>query len=293
MSFETKRSILVILIVLLVASLIALAGGEGGLKIDDVALFIALAILIFLLQWVAFIPAYMLQTERFYDLTGSVTYLAVMALAIFNVDEVDTRSVVLASLVSLWAVRLGVFLSNRIYQDGSDSRFDQIKGNFARFLSAWTLQGLWVLVTVGCALAAITGLEKVPFDWFGMAGILLWVLGFSIETIADYQKRVFRRKVEDKRDFIESGLWAYSRHPNYFGEILLWIGIAFIAYPGLSGWQMVTLISPLFVILLLTKVSGIPLLEAKADERWHNNQAYQAYKKRTPILVPKIGKTEK
>lgn len=288
MSVERRRSVLIILIVLLVASLITLAGSDGGIQIDGVALFMVSAILIFLLQWIAFIPAYILQTERFYDLCGSITYLAVIGFAILLVDELDTRSVVLASLVSLWAIRLGSFLFIRICQDGSDSRFDEIKADFGRFLSAWTLQGLWVLVTIGCALAAITGLEKAPFDWMAVAGLLLWSLGFLIETIADYQKRAFRSKVKDNHNFIESGLWAYSRHPNYFGEILLWIGIAIIAYPALYGWQLATLISPLFVIFLLTKVSGIPLLEAKANGRWHDNQAYQAYKKRTPILIPKL-----
>jgi steroid 5-alpha reductase family enzyme len=293
MSVETKRSMFVMVIVLLVASLITLAGRDGGLEFGGVALFVISAVLIFLIQWVAFIPAYLLQTERFYDLTGSITYLMVMGLAISSIDELDMRSIVLASLVSLWAIRLGTFLSIRIHQDGSDSRFDQIKGNFARFLSAWTLQGLWVLVTAGCALAAITGSEKVPLDGIGVAGILLWIVGFSIETIADYQKRAFRRNEKNKHNFIETGLWAYSRHPNYFGEILLWIGIALLAFPALSDWQLVTLISPLFVIFLLTKVSGIPLLEAKSDERWQNNEAYQAYKKQTPILIPKIVRPRK
>jgi steroid 5-alpha reductase family enzyme len=290
---EKKRSLLILFIVPLVATLMALAGSDGGIKINGVAVFFALAIFIFVLQWLAFVPAYLLQTERFYDLIGSITYISVIVLAISQIEPMDTRALVLASLVVLWAIRLGSFLFLRICQDGNDSRFDQIKGDPLRFLSAWTLQGLWILVTAGCALAAITSSVVAPFEWLGLLGSLIWLLGFLIESIADYQKRVFRKAQKGKHGFIQSGLWAYSRHPNYFGEILLWAGIALIALPGLVGWQLVTLISPLFVILLLTKVSGIPLLEAKADERWQDNQDYQAYKKRTPILIPKFVNSDK
>jgi steroid 5-alpha reductase family enzyme len=114
-------------------------------------------------------------------------------------------------------------------------------------------------------------------------------VGFALEAVADQQKRRFRERPENAGRFIATGLWAWSRHPNYFGEILLWTGVALVALPALDGWQLATLLSPVFVTLLLTRVSGVPLLEERADARWGDDPEYLAYKKRTPLLVPRIG----
>jgi steroid 5-alpha reductase family enzyme len=280
----------IFLIVVFLAVLISIAGGAGGMQLEGISVFAMCALLAFLMQWLMFIPAYKFQTERYYDLTGSVSYLSVIVLALTQVDTLDSRSIILALLVSIWALRLGSFLFTRILKDGSDSRFDEIKPVFWRFLNAWTLQGLWIIVTVGCALAAITAGQKVPLGVLGISGVLVWLIGFIIEVVADQQKRRFRSDPSKQGKFIQSGLWAYSRHPNYFGEILLWIGMAIIAYPALVGWQHATLLSPFFVVLLLTKVSGIPLLEAKADVRWQGNLNYQDYKARTSVLIPMFKK---
>ena len=121
-------------------------------------------------------------------------------------------------------------------------------------------------------------------DLFAAVGLAVWAIGFGIEVVADRQKREFRRQPGNRGRFITTGLWAWSRHPNYFGEITLWTGVALLAAPVLSGWQYLTLVSPLFVYLLLTRVSGIPLLEARAEERWGSDPAYRAYRDRTPPL---------
>ncbi len=239
------------------------------------------------IQWVAFVPAYLRRTERFYDLTGSVTYLTVTAVAFGLGPPSDDRSVLLAALVAVWAVRLGTFLFARIRADGSDRRFDEVKTSLVRFFGAWTLQGVWVCFTVGAALAAITSRRSEPIGALAWTGLVVWTAGFGIEVISDRQKRLFRKRPENEGKFINSGLWAWSRHPNYFGEIVLWSGIAAIAAPVLQGWQYVTLISPVFVILLLTRVSGIPLLEERADAKWGGDPDYEAYKASTPVLVPR------
>ena len=98
---------------------------------------------------------------------------------------------------------------------------------------------------------------------------------------------MLRLFLENRGRVLSTGLWRYTRHPNYFGEIVLWIGIAIIAIPVLQGWQWVTLISPVFVTVLLTRISGIPMLEKRADEKWSGQEDYEAYKKRTPVLIPK------
>jgi steroid 5-alpha reductase family enzyme len=119
-----------------------------------------------------------------------------------------------------------------------------------------------------------------------LIGGLVWLFGFSMEVIADLQKSRFRADPANKGKFINTGLWAWSRHPNYFGEITLWVGVAIIALPILRGWQWLTLISPVFVFVLITRVSGLPMLEKRADEKWGGQEDYEAYKKRTPVLVP-------
>jgi steroid 5-alpha reductase family enzyme len=277
-----SKSIKAIVIALLIAATIAVAGSHQGLRYAGIPVFALIAILAFAIQWLVFIPAYLSQSERYYDLTGSLTYLSVVALAASV--KGDPRSLLLAALIGVWAVRLGYFLFLRIRDAGSDRRFDQIKPYFFRFLMTWTLQGLWVLITAGASLAAMTSTDSTAIGPVAVIGLLLWIGGFSIEVIADRQKRAFRRDPDNAERFIRHGLWAWSRHPNYFGEIMLWLGVAIIALPALSGWQYATLISPLFVYLLLSRVSGIPALEAHAEKRWGEDPAYRAYREATPVL---------
>ena len=200
----------------------------------------------------------------------------------------DLRSLLIAGFVIIWALRLGSFLFLRVLKDKEDRRFSEWKKNFHQFLRVWTLQGLWVFLTSVAAVTAITSRKIIEPDLFLYIGSFLWVFGFLFESIADYQKRKFRS--ENKNKFIQSGLWSVSRHPNYFGEIVLWFGIALIAFPTLVGPQYVSLISPLFVYLLLTRVSGVHILEKHADDTWGKKKDYKAYKEKTPVLFPKIFK---
>ena len=226
---------------------------------------------------------YAAQTERCFDLTGSLTYLAVVGCAV-TLGGCEPRALLLALLVCIWALRLGSFLFARIRREGADHRFDELKPDFARFLLTWTLQGLWVFLTLSCALAAITASAGRALGAPAALGTAVWIAGFAIEVIADRQKAVFRADPANRDRFIATGLWAWSRHPNYCGEILLWVGVALIALPALSGWSHVTLISPLFVYVLLTRISGIPLLESRSDAKWGDDPGYRAYRSRTPLL---------
>ena len=286
MKIKTYSTLFSLGLVILVALGLAWAGSQGGLRAFGMPLFMFAIGLAFIIQWVAFIPAYIFQTEKFYDLTGSLTYISVTAAALILSGSVDARTYLLAGMVIVWSLRLGSFLFRRILKSGKDSRFDAIKPDFLRFLLTWTIQGLWVSFTAAAALAAISAQLKVSLDGYALAGFLVWLAGLGFEALADAQKSRFRKNPDNKERFIQSGLWAWSRHPNYFGEILLWVGVAITAFPVLYGWQLVTLISPLFVTFLLTKVSGIPLLEKRADEKWGGQADYETYKKNTSVLVP-------
>ncbi len=286
MKKQEISALLTIIVVILIGLGLAFAGSQNGASMFGLPIFAISVILAFLIQWLAFIPAYLLQTEKFFDLTGSFTYISVTLLALLLSGSMDARSILLFGLVFVWAARLGTFLFKRVHKAGKDARFDDIKPSFLRFLQTWTLQGLWVSFTLAAALAAITSTIRKPLDVFAVLGSLVWGIGFSIEVFADLQKNRFRQDPANKGKFISSGLWAWSRHPNYFGEIVLWVGVAIIALPILRGWQWLTLISPLFVFFLLTRVSGIPMLEKRADEKWGGQADYEKYKKNTSILFP-------
>lgn len=281
------KTIIAILISTALGLGVAWAGGQGGVSLGAISLFLACGILAFAVNWLAYIPAMIFKTEKYYDLTGTITYLSVTGYAVYMSDGLDLRGKIVAVMVAVWAVRLGSFLFARIMKDGKDSRFDKIKTNPIRFLMTWTLQGLWVTLTAACALLVITNSTRVPLDAFAYVGIAVWVIGFLFEVVADQQKKAFKNDLSNKGKFISTGLWAWSRHPNYFGEITLWLGIATIAIPTMSGLQWATLISPVFVTLLLTRVSGVPMLEARSDKEWGDDPAYQEYKKNTPVLVPR------
>jgi steroid 5-alpha reductase family enzyme len=290
MNAAERRSAAAIPIIVAIGGAVAWAGSQAGVEVFGIPVFALCALLAFVLNWAAFVPAYWFQTERYYDLTGSFTYVSLVGVGLALSGRQDARALILAGLVVVWATRLGGFLFTRISLDGSDGRFDVLKPSLPRFLMAWTLQGLWVLFTLSCALAAITTSRPVPLGVLALIGMLVWATGSAIEVMADGQKRRFRADPANHGRFIQSGIWAWSRHPNYFGEITLWLGIALIAFPALSGWQHVTLISPVFVYILLTRISGVPLLESRAKKRWGDEPEYRAYKARTPSVFPRPPK---
>lgn len=282
-----RQSLVAIPVILAIGAGVAWAGSQHGVEVAGVPLFALCGALALAVNWAAFVPAYLRQTERYFDLTGSVTYLSIVVLVLAVRPEVDLRTIVIGGLVGAWALRLGSFLFIRVQRDGGDGRFDEIKKSFPRFLMTWTLQALWVYLTLACGLAAMTATTARPIGAVGVLGIVIWGLGFAIEVTADQQKRSFRSDPANRGRFIQSGIWAWSRHPNYFGEITLWLGVALVALPALRGWQLATLVSPLFVYVLLTRISGIPLLAARAWKRWGDDPAYRAYLAHTPALVPR------
>ena len=267
--------------------LLTLALSSGSTKINGMPILAICAILAYAINYVVFIPSFIARTEHYFDLTGSLTTITLIVYALAVSSERDARSFIVAAMVLIWAIRLGSFLFMRAKQTGGDSRFDSVKHRFIPFLSWWSLQGLWVLMNLAGALVILTTQEPESFGAFAVIGICLWVIGFTIEVVADQQKKTFRRNSINNGRFITTGLWAWSRHPNYFGEILLWVGIAVIGLPVLSGWRWVALISPIFVIILLTKVSGIPILERRAHKQWSGDKSYAEYVENTPILIMK------
>ena len=256
--------------------------------LTDLPLVKNLILLIFCIQWISFIPAFIFQTEKFYDLTGSITYLTTVFTALYITDSGNISDYVIVSCVAIWAIRLGSFLFMRIHKAGEDRRFSDIKPNFTRFFMTWTLQGMWVSMCLLCVLTALSSYSGIIVNNIFYIGLMIFISGFIIEVLADHQKTVFRKNIDNKDKFISSGLWAYSRHPNYFGEILLWLGIAVMSFSSLEGFQYFTLISPIFVYILLVYISGIRMLENQANKKWGHLDSYKEYLKNTPRLFFRI-----
>tara|TARA_B100000131_G_scaffold81252_1_gene78127 strand:- start:55 stop:900 length:846 start_codon:yes stop_codon:yes gene_type:complete len=248
-------------------------------------------LLAYVIHWIAYIPAYVFQTEKFYDLTGSVTYLSVVwfvFLSTYQSISLNFGNLILVLLISIWTIRLGLFLFMRIHKAGEDKRFRTIKTSASQFFMTFTLSGLWVTLCSMCALVAISSPEGLVMNALTYVGIILFIIGFGIEIVADNQKTAFRSIEANKDSFITSGLWSKSRHPNYFGEVLLWFAIAVISFSSLEGLQLITLISPVFTYILLVYVSGVRMLEDMNDKKWADDEQYKSYKKNTPMLFPKL-----
>lgn len=288
----SAKSLIVVAVVAVIAVAFAGFAGSGSVEFAGYPSMYLAGWLALIINWVAFLPSAAAQSDKFYDTIGAVTYLSVTAFAIFAAighhGNLDVRSMVVAAMVAIWCLRLGTFLFKRIHAaGGADSRFEKIRVNPARFLVAWTLQALWVILTASAAVAIITSESRASVDVFLIVGAAIWLLGFIFESVADAQKQTYRSDPANKGKFINIGLWRWCRHPNYFGEITLWFGILVMAVPVLSGLSWLVVISPIFVFLLLTRISGINLQDAQAKQRWGKDPDYQAYRKATPALFPK------
>ena len=263
----------------------------NSIELSGVNLVGHLLVLIFVIQWIAYIPAFIFKTEKFYDLTGSLTYIAAISFALYSTNtsqSLDLGSLIIGAAIIVWAVRLGSFLFMRVHKDKKDGRFDTIKTSFSQFFMTWTLQGMWVFICSSAALVAIANPTGVPINIVFIIGLALFILGFLVEIIADNQKSAFRSIPENKDVFINEGLWARSRHPNYFGEITLWTGITVMGISTFEGMNYLALFSPIFSYLLLNYVSGVRMLEYRGHKKWGHLDAYVTYKKSTPKFIPKI-----
>jgi steroid 5-alpha reductase family enzyme len=235
---------------------------------------------------VMFIPGYLFKTDKLTDLSYALTFI-ILTLFSLMLNEISTFKLILSAMILIWALRLGIFLFIRIRRIKYDKRFDGIRESFSKFLRFWVLQGLAVWIILIPTFFFMNSTSKYV-SWIGF---IIWILGLAIESIADIQKYIFSQHRKNKDKFINIGLWKYSRHPNYFGEILCWAGIYLFTFFSLSTFQqIIALASPLFIIILLLFVTGLPPLEKSADSKWGKQQDYREYKRKTSILILWIPK---
>jgi steroid 5-alpha reductase family enzyme len=234
------------------------------------------------IQLVLFIPAFFFRTDKLTDLSYSLTFF-VLTLIAFLQSSLTIPQILLFSLVTLWAFRLGIFLFIRINKMKKDTRFDDIRDSVIKFGRFWLFQGIVVWILLIPTFYFLSQPSQNPF----YLGLLIAFFGLAFEAIADYQKYCFKNQKKNKGKFISSGLWRYSRHPNYFGEILVWLGIYLFTIPTFTPFQTaLAFLSPLTIFLILRFATGIPMLEKKYNKIYKNNKSYQTYRKSTNLLKP-------
>lgn len=246
-------------------------------------------LVILFLQVVFFVYAALKKTDKVTDLSYGLTFVIVsLFLYAFNIEYSSVYKAVLLFLVIIWGLRLAIYLFVRILKTGKDKRFDGVREDLKRFGSFWLLQAVSIFVILLPTIYVLIGEEGVSFNWVSFVGFVLSVLGIIIETFADSQKFVFKNNEKNKGKWIDTGLWKYSRHPNYLGEIFVWVGIFIYCLPFIYGWGFLTVISPIYITVLLVFVSGIPTLEREYEKRYAGMKEYDEYKKKTGVLFPKI-----
>ena len=258
------------------------------LEIYNYPLIYLLWVWIFAIQVVVFVPSFIFKTEHYYDLTGGITFISTIIISLFtkyNSNSIDHISLLLGLMVIIWATRLCLFLFFRVKKSGEDIRFKRIKVSFSWFLMTFMLQGIWVFMCLFPALIVISSYNS-ELNNYALVGTAIWLFGFLFELVADYQKSKFNKV--NKGRFISSGLWSLTRHPNYFGEFMLWLGITIASFGYIDNYKFIILSTPIFVYILLTRVSGVNLLEEIGDKRWGDSKEYKKYKQDTPLFFPKL-----
>ena len=240
-------------------------------------------LIITIVNVLAYIWAYRKQSDHLTDISYSACFIAVTLYFLLVYHDLTPGRILLSCMIFFWAIRLGGFLFFRIHRMGKDDRFDQFRGDAVGFLKFWLLQSIsiWIIV-----LPVMIGLMATDLK-VHVPALILWIVGWLIESITDWQKFIFKSRYLGSQIF-SSGLYTYIRHPNYLGEILVWISIFWYVSPILSGWTWSSIISPLWVITLLVFVSGIPLIENTNKTNYKNNQLYPTYMNKTWRLVPFI-----
>lgn len=237
-------------------------------------------------QLLFFIVTALLKFDKVTDFAGSTNFVIIALLTFLIRGTWHFRQIILTLLVVSWGLRLGLFLLMRILKWGEDRRFDEMRSNLWKLAIFWLLQAVWVW-TVSLPVTVINAIDRNPsLQAADIIGWIMWSIGWFIETTSDQQKLSFKNSPENRGKFCNIGLWKYSRHPNYFGEILLWWGIFVAASPVLEGAEWLVILGPIFLTLLLLFVSGIPLLEESADKKFGNITAYSVYKRTTSPLIP-------
>jgi len=247
-------------------------------------MFLELSGIVVIINLIGLIWCYTQQSDKVTDLFYSLSFFIVVTVLWWTAGNNWPQHLMLI-MVGLWSIRLGAYLFKRIHSMEKDVRFNQMRKKLLAISGFWTLQTVSIII-ISLPIAVLFSKEQIA--WHPLHGIafVVWLVGWLLETIADHQKFVFRNNPNNNGQFVHVGLWRYSQHPNYLGEMLCWIGVFMMTIPSLEQGDWIGLLSPLWIIILLRFVSGIPLLQRGAQKRYGHLSSFQNYRKNTALLVP-------
>ncbi len=276
-------TIIVLLIIICIAYLLSF----DSIKINNFPLVYIFTITILILNTLSFMHSHFSKSDIFFDLIGSISFISIGVTSLLLIPDVDANQILIFFLLIFWALRLGPFLFIRRLSAGPDERLSEyFKSPFSLYF-IWTMNSLWVFLTSLSMIVIFSSSEDNEFGLMQWLGLLIWVFGFLIEVVSDTQKNKFNKK--NKGAFIDVGLWKYIRHPNYLGEIIIWFGVFVISINYINSiFTILSILSPIFVFVLLRFLTGVPQLEQRGEEKWGQQGKYLNYKKRTGILLPKF-----
>ncbi len=223
------------------------------------------------------------------DIAWGLGFVVIALVSFLNFGFIALRQFVVLVLVFIWGMRLAIHVGYRKHKKGGDWRYKKWHKEWGEwwlvrsFVQVYMLQGLLLLI-ISLPIITIMSTYGAGFGFFDYLGIAIWIFGFYFETKADYQLAKFLKDKNNKGKIMTEGLWKYSRHPNYFGEMTMWWGIWIMAvnHPYVS----ITVWGPILITFLLIKVSGIPMLQKK----WEGNKEYEKYAAKTSLLIPRMPK---
>jgi len=240
-------------------------------------------VLVYMTGW--FVAAQLRGRNDIADVAWGLGFILAAAVSLVMAGTYPQRGLLVSGLVLAWGTRLALHIHTRNRGKGEDPRYRQWREEWGRwfvlrsFLQVFMLQGL-LLVLVSAPVIYVNAAHSTPISWLDLLGAAIWLTGFGFEAIGDWQLLSFIRNPANRGKLMTGGLWRYTRHPNYFGEVTLWWGIWLIVSATPGGW--LTIVGPLTITILILKVSGIPLLEKPYEER----ADFQEYKRRTSAFFP-------
>ena len=241
------------------------------------------AILLYMTCW--FLAAQIRGRNDIADVAWGLGFILVAAASLVSAGVYSARGLLVSGLVLVWGVRLALHIHSRNRGRGEDPRYRKWREEWGKwfvlrsFLQVFMLQGVLLLMVAAPVMFANQA-PPAPLGRLDLIGLIVWLYGFGFEVIGDWQLRAFIRNPANKGKLMTRGLWRYTRHPNYFGEVTLWWGIWLITLAVPGGWM--TVIGPLTLTFLILKVSGIPMLEKPYEDRVD----FQEYKRRTSAFFP-------
>jgi steroid 5-alpha reductase family enzyme len=218
------------------------------------------------------------------DIAWGLGYMVLCAFYLFYYEP-STRAYLLVTLISIWGIRLAIFIMSRNMGKSEDFRYKKWREDWGRtfylrsFLQVYMLQGFFLLLIITPIMVVVSN-PQGPFTTLDYLGVIVWLFGFYFEAVGDYQLAQFKKNPDNKGKIMQTGLWRYTRHPNYFGEVAMWWGIFLIALNSPHG--LYALIGPLTITFLLLFVSGVPMLE----EKYEANAEFENYKEKTSKFFP-------